>query len=798
MRLSVNLFAFFVFALCAHAANPSISLDGDWDLDYWEQPDEAPIRNVPVAFRHKRIPASVPGNCELDLVRAGVIPPAEIGLNCFRMRSLEANQWLYSKRFVAPELREGEHLRLVFDAIDTLADVFVNGKKVGESDNMLIPASFDITSAVRPGETNLVQVLIRSVMLEAREEVVGQLGHFTGGGADAEPFRKAFHMGGWDILPRLFVAGLSRSVRVETVCPYRIDCVNWMVKNLSKDRTRADLNVYSRIRAPWKYIENASVRYRLNLRGETQFEDVRPYHITQNYITFTFSNPELWWPRGAGDPTLYDATIELLSEDGAVLASDARRIGIRTVRLERRDWRSRNDPGQFLFYVNGEPIFIRGTNWVPIDAFHGRDAELIGPVLEMLADLNCNMVRVWGGGVYELDRFYDWCDANGVMVWQDFMMGCAVFPQNPEFLSRFRKEVLSTVLRLRDHPSIALWSGNNENDLFHVTRVGRELAPDPNLDLPSRQVVPDVLREFDVSRPYLPSSPYCSPDVVAGKARASENHIWGGATHWKSGYYTNDVARFVSETGYHGCPRVETLKEMFSPDCVYPWTNRTDKTSFNAEWRFKATAPFMDPKFQPVLWSRPSMYVDTVRRFFGCVPDDLGDFVEASEIVQAEALKFWIEMHRTAKFGRSNGLLWWNLRDGWPVLSDAVVDYYNRKKMAYFAIRAVQQDVLVAVRDVDRHLVAVNDRLRPVSGYVKVTDVVSGRVLYDGSFSVPANGLCDLQGLDLNGLEEKGVLKIDGKVDEIDLRNHYLYGSDPFDLTKVRVWLRDRPLFDRE
>ena len=787
-----------LLALCSGARQ--IDLSGEWTLDYWPEPDDGAVRTLPLpdGLETARVRATVPGNCELDLVKAGVLPPLEVGMNTWLLRPYEGYQWLYSRTFEAPVLRAGERLRLRFDAVDTLADVFINGEKIGECDNMLVPQVFDVTKRVRPGATNALQVLIRSVMMAARDEVIGQLGHFTGGGGDAEPFRKAFHMGGWDILPRAFVAGLSRPVTLEVVGPSRIDCVNWMVKKWDAKTKTASLNVYSRIRSPWSNIEKAKVRYRLVRDGKTAFEDVRPYHCTQNFIEFAFANPDLWWPRGAGEPALYEASIELLDEGGGTLAADRRRIGIRTIRLERDDCYSKDRPGQFLFRVNGVPIFMHGTNWVPVDALHGRDDRLIGPLLDMLVDLNCNMVRVWGGGVYESDRFYDWCDEHGILVWQDFMMGCAVFPQNPQFLEKFRREAVDVVLRLRDHPSLAIWSGNNENDYFHAVRVGRDLAPDPNRDRPSREVVPEVLKEFDVSRPYVPSSPYVAPDVFLGKAKPAEEHLWGGATYWKSGYYTNNPAWFIGETGYHGCPKVESLREMMSEGCVYPWTNRADLTSFNREWRYKATAPFMDPKFQPFLWRRPQMYVDTVRRMFGFVPDDLETFVEASEIVQAEALKYWIEMHRGRKFTRSNGLLWWNLRDGWPVLSDAVVDYYNRRKLAYFAIRGVQKDVLAAVRDLDRHAIVVNDRLEPVSGHVDFRDVASGRTLLSRAFEVGANAVLDLGPLDFAGLAARGAVAIDGSAAGVDLRNHYLYGEQPFDLNLVRKWLADRPVYDRK
>jgi len=760
----------------------ALSLDGTWRLDYFPQPEAAPVRAVPIVVPHETVEAVVPGNCELDLIRAGVLPPAEIGMNALKLRPYEGYQWLYSKDFVAPARAADDRFVLCLDGVDTLADVFVNGEKVGTCENMLIAHRLDVTRQVKPGATNRVEVLLRSVAIAARDETVGILGHFIGSGADGEPFRKAFHMGGWDIMPRVFAAGLWRSVRLETEGPCKIDQVFWMTKHLDAHHDFAEINVYSRLRAPWSLIEKGKVRYTLVADGKTVFEDVRVMHGYQNFITFVLPKPLLWWPRGMGKTALYEAKVELTDDAGKVLAADSRRFGVRTVRLEREDWHSPDKPGQFLFRVNGEKCYIRGSNWTPLDAFHGRDLQHLESTIAMLADLNCNMVRVWGGGVYEPDRFFDWCDENGVMVWQDFMMGCAVFPFSEAFQRKLRAEVLSEVLRLRTHPSLALWSGNNENDGSYPCRVGQEHAPDPNVDVPSRITIPTVLTEFDVTRPYLPSSPYCSPEVFAKRAKMSEDHLWGGYLHFKHPFYTNSVAHFISETGYHGCPEMSSLKRMFTAEGLYPWRDGS-VTNWNDEWHFKATAPLMDGKLQPWLYHKR---LDQIRipmdRFFGETPKDLARFSELSQYTQAEAYKFFIEMHRSRKFGRSNGLMWWNLKDGWPILSDAVVDFYGCRKRAYYAIRNVQRDQLVAVND-DHEVFAVNDARREVSLVATIRESSDGRELLRVQRVLPANSRVSLGALTLKG---KGAVLIDYTVDGKEFRNHYLYGEPPFDFGLVK------------
>ncbi len=264
-----------------NATSFSLSLDGEWRLDFFPQPATGLVRALPLSVPHETVPATVPGNCELDLARTGLLPPPEIGLNALAWRRYEGHQWLYSRTFPAPDIPAGGHAFLVFEGIDTLADIFLNGEKIGEAANMLVPHRFDVTSRLHPGE-NTVQVLLRSAFLEAKAYDAA-MHSFQDGTADRAFIRKAAHMGGWDIFPRLFVSGLWRSVS------------------------------------------------------------------------------------------------------------------------------------------------------------------------------HCNLLRVWGGGVYEPDSFYDWCDEHGILVWQDFMTGCAQTPQNDAYAAATGAETRSVVLRLRNHPCLALW-----------------------------------------------------------------------------------------------------------------------------------------------------------------------------------------------------------------------------------------------------------------------------------------------------------------------------------------------------
>jgi beta-mannosidase len=791
-----------VFALVASAALAfevqaamSVPLNGEWRLDYFPQPDDGALRELPIKVPMETVQATVPGNCELDLVNAGVLPPPELGMNVLKLRPYEGYQWLYTKVFPKPCMKPGQRAMLTFEGIDTLADIFLNGTKIGETSNMLIPHSFNVTGKLKDGE-NTVQVLIRSVMCEAQYMTIGELGYSMGDSlADAEPFRKAGHMGGWDIFPRAFVSGLWRDVSIEVQDPVRIDQTAWIVCSLDVPRKRADLMVTCRVQMPFRNIGKANIKYTVSRNEKVSAEFVNRLETYQNIARFQVPDASPWWPRGMGDATLYDATIEITGDDGEVWASHTEKIGFRTVKLERDDVYGPDRPGQFLFRINGEPCYVRGSNWVPLDAFHCRDGKFMKPTLEMFADLNCNMVRVWGGGVYEPDEFFDFCDANGLMVWQDFMTGCSAFPQSDEYAKATEIEVRTIVLKYRNRASLVLWSGNNENDEAFKWKLG-PLARDPNKDRSSRFTIPNVLYEFDVTRPYLPSSPYESPDVIAGKAQPSEKHLWGMREYYKVPYYTNSPCWFASEMGYHGMPSRALLEKVMSKDAVYPWKGTPAKfeknhlkLEWNDEWLLRASNPLM--RRNNSLVRRNNLMTNQIRIMFGGVDTDLDTFIAQSQTIQAEAMKTFCELFRSRKFTRFNGLVWWNVRDGWPQLSDAVVDYYGGKKPAYYALRSVQQDQLVMLRD-DHSAWAVNDTLRPVKGHATYRDKVSGKVLLDCDYEVPANSKTHLGMVPFSG---QGLVEIEYRVDGKEYRNHFLYGEPPFKWEEVKEWMKDTVLW---
>ena len=779
---------------CYSQQTSVVSLNGnDWKLTYWEQPSK-PILN-PKEIRQVKgkgtIPCTVPGNVEIDLQAAGLIDDPLIGSNVYQTRLWEGHQWCYQKNFKAPALKEGLKAELKFGGIDCLAEIWLNGKHVGSTDNMLIPHTFDVTEILKSGSRNTLQVILQSSTLDGENHHIGAISMGNCPSEESVNLRKAPHTFGWDIMPRLVSAGLWRDVELHICNPVRIRDVNYMTARIEGNKATIFTDI--QVTMPFAQYGKARAVIRLYKNGKKAFECSYRIYGPAERITFQVNNCHLWWPKGYGEAALYDATMEVVDENGNILDINKKRLGIRTTRLEMDNIRTTEDsPGRFQFFVNDVPVFVRGTNWVPLDALHSRDRQHLNNAIEMAEDLNCNMIRCWGGNVYEDDAFFDLCDEKGLMVWQDFSMGCTMYPQTRAFSDKVEKEAISVVTRLRNHPSLVVWAGNNEVDCSsHWSMASFNI--NPNGDVVSRIVLPRVLYEYDPTRPYVPSSPYYSEEIYkagCNERLLSETHLWGPRGYYKDAYYSEARNAFVSEIGYHGCPSLESLKKMMTPDSVYPWTH---DFQWNEEWLTKSVRKFRELGQDN---ARNNLMINQVRYLFGDVPKKLADFIFASQSVQAEAMKYFIELWRGQKGNGRSGIIWWNLRDGWPLLSDAVVDYYNNKKRAYYYIKNSQHNVCCMLCDSENgcDLSIVNDTRQNSKGDVMVVDVETNKEIYSGKYEVPSNGQILVAHLPLPK-DVRGIYLITYSVDGEKYQNHYLYGKPPFDLYRYRELINKTRLY---
>ena len=695
-----------------------IGLNGPWSL--YMIPPEKRFSSPENLKNFTPITGEVPGNLELDLWHAGYGGDPFIGLNSLEYRKYEYHDFWYLRSFSAGFSGKAD---LILEGVDCFAEIFLNDEKIGSCENSLIPHSFPVM--LRKDNTLAIRIISAEIAARKYPDVPGTLAHAAEVGSSLYARRPA-HVTGWDILPRLALGGLWKGVYVEQqTTPFRFHDLWVQTRAIDRENHRAVLRLFYHFSAGEESLFGCTLT--LRMKGKKSFwEQKKPAYFTSGTVNFEMTDPELWNPRAYGEPNLYDLSAELRGPDGKMLANYHTNCGIRTVELERTE-ENINGQGKFAIKVNGRVIRIYGSNHVPFDALHSRDGSRMEKTLAMFDELNCNMIRCWGGGIYEGDEFYDWCDRKGVLVWQDFMFACEFYPQTEEFFSLVKPEINSVVKRLRRHPSLILWCGDNETDQSALN----EGLPLKHNRL-SREILPAILQQQDPSRPYLPSSPYIPAQLqekytfAEALSRIPEVHLWGNREFFKLPYYADPRVQFISETGWLASSSLSTMKKYFGdrnpsyeendPVCELHSTN-----NFGPEGAFHY---------------RVSAIAKALQEYFTSEPENLLEYIRQSWIFQAEALKFQVENVRLSTI--CTGILWWNMVDGWPQSSDAVVDYYMVKKLAFHYLKRSQNPFVICCAEPDpweSEVVALNDSREKAEGSFTV-EHEHGQIL-SGTFSIP-------------------------------------------------------------
>jgi len=743
----------------------TISLSASWDLYFGPQGDVKSIDEAKEKFQC--ITGAVPGDVYLDLLNAGLIEDPFYGRNYFDLRKFEFYQWWYEKEFDLPEEFLDKRFKLIFHGIDTIATIWLNGNLLGKTQDMFVEHEFDVTGLLKGKNTLIVK--IDSPLLWAKEKNYDAVNVSWEGRDEALWLRKAQHSFGWDIAPRIVSSGIWKDVELREFKDDEIEELYYATSKIEENS--ADLDIFFKFRTGLKYFEEFLLRFtfidKYNYKQVFEF----PVEFITGHLTVKLDNPYLWYPKGYGEPDLYRVKCELLY-NGEVLDERVDAIGIRTVHLERTETA---EDGIFRFIINGIPVRARGSNWVPLDALHSRDKERTIPVLELFDDLGCNIIRCWGGGVYESEEFFNFCDSHGIMVWQDFALACARYPQREEFQKVLEEETRKVIRRLRNHPSLILWAGDNECDYAYNLE---NLLPSDNIL--TRKVLPSVCKQLDPYRPYLPSSPYLSDIVVRSKGKLSppEQHLWGPRDYYKSRFYTENNAEFISEIGYHGCPNLESLKRFIPEEYLSTWDNDYWRAHSVEHWRTRRRS-----------YNRNELMANQIKELFGFIPEKIEDFILASQISQAEAKKFFIER---ARFSDNIwGIIWWNVMDCWPQISDAIVDYYFSKKLAYSYIKRVQEPFFIMISEPEGwyvKVVGINDTLSRKEGTFIISDADGGEKVIDGNFSIEPLSKKVLGMIRVSRGEQK-LFIINWQLDGKSYKNHYLLGNPPFSLERYTDWM---------
>ncbi len=680
------------------------------------------------------LPAPVPGDVHTSLVAAGRLDPPFYHMNVEKCQWVERREWWYRTTFEGPDLGDTDRQWLVFDGLDTYATVYLNGEEIGSHQNMFVAAAFDVTGKVRPGQPNVLAIRFDPVLDRIGDrQVPGQWGGY---GPERVWVRKAQCHFSWDWGPRLVTVGVWQGVRLEGFRAARLKDVFFQTLEIGPERAR--VRVVAEVDA-WADVGDLMIQARLSRDDQTTAAEL-PVVDGVAEVELDITKPALWWTHDLGEPALYDLCVKLCVDE-EVLDERDERVGIRTITVDQSP--DPDEPGTkfFTFVLNGVPIFAKGANWIPGDSFLPQMTEArYRQLLEMSVEANMNMLRVWGGGIYEKPEFYRLCDELGILVWQDFMFSCARYPDyDPEFYAEVEREAELVVRRLRNHPCLALWCGNNENDWIEDMVYWQE----PGHDFPGRRVyhelLPRIVGELDPSRLYWPSSPYGGNDH--NDEREGDRHnwqVWHGAVYPRRfgeppkrdfspegvsfRHYAEDPARFISEFGMHASPILETLRRNIPPEELY----------------FGSEALLYRNKDNPKDKGNKLMQAHTG------LPKDLDQYIDFSMIAQAEGLKFGIEHYRRRK-PHCSGTLFWQLNDIWPGLSWSVLDYYGFPKAGYFYARRAYAPVIASFKkeaDGGYSLWIVNDTLTPV-----VDQVTWGVAEFEGAslleqtieITVPAN-----------------------------------------------------------
>ncbi|MGE3107892.1 MAG: glycoside hydrolase family 2 protein [Phycisphaerales bacterium] len=618
------------------------------------------------------IDAQVPGCAHLDLIRAGVIGDPAIGFNELDQFWVGKADWEYRTRFHADErLFAHERIDLVCDGLDTIATLELNGERIGEAANMFHPHRFNVREALKRTGANELLIRFRSPLRHVREEQA-RLGARPVNG-DWDPYifiRKAACNFGWDWGPKVPTVGIWKPIRLEGWSGARIVSLRPLVTRA--DQRLATVEVHVDVERG-NHLAELVIEAMISEKGEPEAlsADAAMIDGDSAALRLEVSRPSLWWPRGHGKQPLYEVTVSLRASKGArprILDRDRGTIGLRTVRLntETDRWGSK-----FQFEVNGKPIFCQGANWIPDDLFPTRvTPRRLRQRVRQAADANMNMLRVWGGGYYEHDAFYDACDRAGIMVWQDFMFACAMYPEEPPYPALIEAEARHQVSRLSSHPCVVLWCGGNEC-VWGWQKWGWKDRLKPGQTWGAGyyfDLLPKVVKELCPTTPYWANSPLSANTVPAALERDVLDPNHGDRHTWDATFeeYRARIPRFVSEFGQQSPASLPTLRRAIGASGL-----RVDSEAI--KHRQRATG------------GNAAMY-DTALSRAGQAPTDFAQWHRMMQRAQADAVRIAFEW-AVANQPRCMGALVWQLNDCWPALSWSLIDSAGKPKPAYFAVK---------------------------------------------------------------------------------------------------------------
>ncbi len=660
----------------------SLSLSGIWQL-CWQDTGKGKI-NESNELWNSAVSCQVPGDVHIALTEAGVIEDPLLDVNNEKCKWMEEKEFWYKKTFFVEEEVLKDHTELVFEGLDLTADIWLNGQYIGSHNNAFIEKMIDVTETIKVGE-NTLMVRIDDGVYGVKDKPLDLMEHSWNA---EQPYRawmrKPQFVYGWDWTIWMPTCGIWKDVTLNSYEAAVIRDVNVVTAFEGKEITKAD-KVSLEVAVDVEALKNGAYTLTCEVSSDTRYEAAEVKAIVKKDISITSSadknnaekltveltNPKLWWPKGSGDQYLYQVKVSLADAEGCVLQETCQKHGLRTVSIREDvlDEKSKS----FTYVINGQPIFAKGANHVPADCFPGRITdEKNRKLLEMAAEANMNMIRVWGGGIYESNGFMEACDEIGLMVWHDFMFACAYYPDHvPEFYEEIRTEATAAIKRLRSHASLIGWSGNNEIQEMYLS------AKNSGKNFPwyggtlYEELLPALVKEYCPDRIYRESSPFGGEEPTSYDM--GDQHTWH-FTHrpnwehyldlWR---FTDFDFKFLSEFGIIGAMNLESAKKCISKENLYrnsdAWKHHTNTS--------------VEHKLLDIF----------VEKYFGLEENiDLQEFILKSQVLQGEMMRHVYDELRSRKF-RCSGVLLWTLSDSYGIHNWSVIDYYLKKRPIYYYMK---------------------------------------------------------------------------------------------------------------
>lgn len=698
--------------------------------------------------------ATVPGVIHTDLLANKLIEDPYWGTNELTLQWIGEEYWNYTTEFeISKDQLSQEHIELEFEGLDTYATVLVNGEEVIHANNMFRSWKAELKGLVKEGKNEL---LVRFTSpINYNKEIVENYPYQLPAGNETvdikvSPFtRKAAYHFGWDWGPRFITSGIWKVVKLTTWSNARILDVFVQTDSIKNDIAyltyEVDIEGSSKGETGYLLLVNG-MEHSVSLeegRNVWQFQE-------------TAEKPKLWWPNGMGEVTLHNLVVQLKKDDH-VMDEITRNYGIRTVELINE----KDSIGtSFYFKVNGEAVFMKGANYIPQDMFLPRVAnDQYRNLIQQVTDANMNMLRVWGGGIYEKEIFYKLCDQNGILVWQDFMFAGSLYPHDSAFLENVKQEAIENVKRLRKHPSIALWCGNNEievawgnwgwqNQYGYSSSDSIEIWD--NYRYMFQSLLPEIVSELNPTVNYVSTSPLSNWGTPENFNQSSMHYwgVWHGREPFKN--FKTNVGRFMVEYGFQSFPSIETISK-FAEDSSF---SLDSETMLNRQKSYIGNGLITKHINN---WFEPST--------------SFKDFVEKSQKTQAIGVQMAIQAHRQQS-PHCMGTLFWQLNDCWPGPSWSVIDYYGNEKVAYETVKQNYKPLIAVLDDDNKEVEIISDLTKDFVGTINFFS--NQELLYSKAINIQAGTRVKLK------LEELEINSKDALLVSIKDKNTEIVYEDLF------------------